>query len=87
MIDLTDLLLDELCDDCNHKIRQHADKYGCQHERGDRYTAGYAPIAIGPCGCVVWTVERIERMKKLIAKDLESFAKSEPGLEANPEVL
>ncbi len=52
-----DLGLDDLCDECGHRIRLHGQPEGCQYERGDRYQSGYAPMAMGPCGCRAWSQE------------------------------
>lgn len=42
---------DRYCANCGHEEKLHEDKYGCQHEYGDVYTPGFAPMAGGPCGC------------------------------------
>ena len=34
------------CDECNHPVSKHGDRYGCTHERGDR-----DGVAQGPCSC------------------------------------
>jgi len=47
----------EICGECEHPIRLHHPKYGCEVERGDSYTAGYAPMAMGPCSCMAWSAE------------------------------
>jgi hypothetical protein len=40
------------CSDCDHPLRQHIDRYGCEHERGDREgNEGEVAQAMGPCGC------------------------------------
>lgn len=44
----------QLCPDCGHKISLHADRFGCQHERGDVFVEGNVCggwVAPGPCGC------------------------------------
>jgi hypothetical protein len=42
--------------ECGHKQSKHG-KDGCSHERGDSYSAGFAPVALGPCGCEAFTLE------------------------------
>jgi hypothetical protein len=45
----------ELCDECDHPVRLHADQYGCEFERGDAWIDGEsmgAYVAQGPCGCM-----------------------------------
>jgi hypothetical protein len=52
-------LIDELkkaeCGECDHKLSQHGDRYGCEHERGDVpmtcRDGGTVDAAAGPCGC------------------------------------
>ena len=40
------------CPDCEHSLRQHVDKYGCEYDRGDGYFGGAEFLqALGPCGC------------------------------------
>jgi hypothetical protein len=45
------------CANCDHAFRLHADKYGCEYERGDVWVTGNQPsrptvlMAQGPCGC------------------------------------
>ena len=34
------------CSECGHKLRLHADRYGCEFERGD-----VGAVAMGPCSC------------------------------------
>lgn len=47
----------EECDECGHDVSLHADRYGCQFERGDAWVTGNQPeqptvlMAQGPCGC------------------------------------
>ena len=52
------------CPECEHAIPLHADKYGCQHERGDSWVTGKdgteALVAMGPCGCKA--VEPFQRL-------------------------
>ncbi len=57
----------ELCDECGHKVSLHGPE-GCEYERGDSYTPGYAPMALGPCGCTAWTLEPVDEPKASPAK-------------------
>ena len=45
--------LEELeCYDCQHLMKYHVHKYGCEVERGDREGYEGEPAhAMGPCGC------------------------------------
>ncbi len=45
--------LEELeCYDCQHLMKYHVDKYGCEVERGDQEGfEGEPAYAMGPCGC------------------------------------
>ncbi|HLG97111.1 MAG TPA: hypothetical protein VKX49_12430 [Bryobacteraceae bacterium] len=55
-------ILEELrtadCDECQHAIQLHVEKYGCEYERGDVATpcrdGGTIMAAAGPCGCDWW---------------------------------
>jgi hypothetical protein len=38
------------CPECNHILKFHADRYGCEVDRGDREIGGILQAA-GPCGC------------------------------------
>lgn len=41
-----------VCPECNHELQHHADKHGCEIERGDREgNEGEPAQAMGPCGC------------------------------------
>jgi hypothetical protein len=41
-----------VCPECDHELQHHADKYGCEVERGDREGYEGEPAqAMGPCGC------------------------------------
>lgn len=49
--------LEHLCPECEHPMSQHADKYGCEYERGDHEGGEgdhgpYGAYAMGPCGCM-----------------------------------
>lgn len=40
------------CSECEHKLKYHIDKYGCEYERGDGYIGDAEYLqALGPCGC------------------------------------
>ncbi len=40
------------CPECEHSVRYHLDKYGCEYERGDGYPNGSEILqALGPCSC------------------------------------
>lgn len=48
-----------LCELCGHTAKEHADRYGCEHDRGDH--PGYdtvAAYAMGPCGCKTFVPEQ-----------------------------
>ena len=53
----------QLCEECGHEIRLHADRYGCEYERGDAWVTGNqaeAPtvlMAQGPCQCMKHQLE------------------------------
>jgi hypothetical protein len=41
-----------VCPECGHELQHHADRYGCEIERGDREgNEGEPAQAMGPCGC------------------------------------
>ena len=40
-----------VCPECNHELQHHADKHGCEVERGDGYRHAEFEEARGPCGC------------------------------------
>jgi hypothetical protein len=40
-----------VCPQCDHELQHHADKYGCEIERGDGYRNAEFEEALGPCGC------------------------------------
>jgi hypothetical protein len=46
----------KLCEYCHHATAKHSAN-SCTHERADSYEAGYAPMALGPCGCQAVTIE------------------------------
>lgn len=46
-----------VCDECGHPVVRHDAKEGCTFERGDSYESGFAPMALGPCGCTEITLE------------------------------
>ena len=58
-IDAIERIVDETitCEECDHPVHLHDSKEGCTFERGDHYESGYAPMALGPCGCQAYTVE------------------------------
>jgi hypothetical protein len=39
------------CDECNHSLVLHFDRYGCEYERGDTQVQDVGAVALGPCGC------------------------------------
>src|SRR5665213_2428620 len=45
-MDLHEALERIVCPECEHILSSHADKYGCELERGDR-----GGVALPPCGC------------------------------------
>jgi hypothetical protein len=59
------------CPDCEHSLSKHADKYGCEYDRGDGYIGGAEFLqALGPCGCDLPKsdaefVEAVELLRKL----------------------
>ena len=40
-----------ICPACEHELQHHADKHGCEIERGDGYRRAEFQEALGPCGC------------------------------------
>lgn len=43
-----------VCPECSHELQHHADRYGCEVERGDGYRSrSEIEEALGPCGCSV----------------------------------
>lgn len=57
--DRTPVLMEsvEECEECGHPVNLHDAEEGCTFERGDSYESGYAPMALGPCGCTAVTFE------------------------------
>lgn len=47
---LLEALENMICPDCDHRLGLHADRYGCEFDRGDREINGLLQAA-GPCGC------------------------------------
>ena len=39
------------CEECEHSLSLHFDRYGCEYERGDRQVQDVGAVAMGPCGC------------------------------------
>lgn len=39
------------CDECEHSLVLHFDRYGCEYDRGDRQVQDVGAVAMGPCGC------------------------------------
>jgi hypothetical protein len=39
------------CDECEHSLVLHFDRYGCEYERGDHLEQDVGWVAGGPCGC------------------------------------
>jgi hypothetical protein len=60
-----------LCEECGHKVLDHDDPYGCQHEGPDIWIEGTncgGLVASGPCGCKHWTPEEVLVAVKLLER-------------------
>jgi hypothetical protein len=67
------------CPDCEHNVKEHNDRYGCQHEGLDRLIGDAEFLqASGPCGCM--------RMAKFY-KPISSEANREHGIQSRQAVV
>jgi hypothetical protein len=53
--ELLNVLEAQVCPSCDHFLRAHIDRYGCEYELGDKWVTGSdgteCLMAQGPCGC------------------------------------
>lgn len=48
------------CPECGHPPHRGE----CTVERGDSYQSGFAPMALGPCGCTYQEDDEVERIRE-----------------------
>ena len=63
------------CEECDHSLYLHFDRYGCEYERGDApggegEQGPYGEQALGPCGCKAENLSDDGNAAFLLLRDL-----------------